>query len=98
MRDDVVFNFLAIFIMVLLVCGTYMYFQYYKAHYCDTPYEEVCVEHHIETRLVPVPAPASGGIGFKVGNHIRMVPRTIPVCDVYEYKLKPNCKENLDAI
>lgn len=88
MREETIIKFTFLFTIVLIICGVYMYAQYQKSHRCDQPYTEVCIDYHTETRLVPIP----GGAGLKVGK-IRMAPRPVKVCDIYELQLKEGCDE-----
>ena len=54
------------------------------------PYQQVCIKHHTEVRLVPMPR-ASGLPGVAIGRTVTMVPRVIKVCDQYETQLKEGC-------
>lgn len=61
-----------------------------KVNPCKHPYHQVCIKHHTEVRLVPMPR-ASGLPGVAIGRTVTMVPRVIKVCDQYETRLKEGC-------
>lgn len=61
-----------------------------KVNPCKHPYQKVCIKHHTETRLVPMPR-ASGLPGVAIGRTVTMVPRVIKICDQYETRLKEGC-------
>ena len=61
-----------------------------KINPCKHPYQKVCIKHHTEVRLVPMPR-ASGLPGVAIGRTVTLVPRVIKVCDQYETKLKEGC-------
>ena len=61
-----------------------------KINPCKHPYQKVCIKHHTEVRLVPMPR-ASGLPGVAIGRTVTMVPRVIKVCDQYETRLKEGC-------
>lgn len=61
-----------------------------KVNPCKHPYQQVCIKHHTEVRLVPMPR-ASGLPGVAIGRTVTMVPRVIKVCDQYETQLKEGC-------
>lgn len=61
-----------------------------KINPCKHPYHQVCIKHHTEVRLVPMPR-TSGLPGVAIGRTVTMVPRVIKVCDQYETKLKEGC-------
>lgn len=82
----IIFSILVL-IFVLGVCFIPCAYQYHKKHYCDNPYEQICVKSHKETKMMPVP--------YRVGkfSSIRMQPRVITICEEYETVLKEKCKE-----
>lgn len=61
-----------------------------KKNYCNTPYHQVCVEHHIEQRLTPLYLGV--GVKMKVGR-TTMTLRPVQVCDKYETQLKSGCEK-----
>lgn len=64
-----------------------------KFNPCKHPYQQVCIKHHTEVRLVPMPR-TSGLPGVAIGRTVTMVPRVIKVCDQYETQLKEGCNAN----
>lgn len=76
--------FLAI---VIVICGILFLINYEKKHYCDNPYEKICVKSHSAIRTIMMP--------HRVGNvtTMRPMPVVTRICDEYETRIKEKCKE-----
>ena len=89
---SLIIKFIILFTILLCICGIFLLTKYGAEHYCDNPYREVCIDYHTEVRLVPLPSAAAPG-GIKIGGGLRMAPRPVKVCDIYELQLKEGCEE-----
>ena len=91
---SLIIKFSIILSFILAICCFVLLGRYAEEHRCDTPYQEVCIEYHTDVRLVPVPS-AAAPVGIKIGRGLKMAPRPVKICDIYEYQLKDGCEEKL---
>lgn len=74
------------FAVIMLFLFVFCILQENK-HYCDNPYERVCVESHSRKGLVMFPVSNGKGMLFMV-----QIPTGYTVCDKYEKRIKEKCK------
>lgn len=73
------------FAVIMLFVFAFCILQIIK-HYCDNPYERVCVESHTQKGFAMIPV--------SNGKTISMIPlfTNYEVCDKYENRIKEKCK------
>lgn len=73
---------------IALVVAIFWIDNYMKAHRCDNPYKQVCVESHTVIRMMPF----VHSNGKTTTTTMRPMPHKI--CDKYETVLKEGCYDN----
>lgn len=74
-----------VLLVLFIICVVWLIKDIDK-HYCDNPYEQICVKSHNHTTMRFV-SYHFGGI-----TTTRPVPMVVKVCEKYEPRLKERCK------